>query len=68
MATKLCKIPANCISILTKNMIYFIQQFSVFFVILHQICVIFVFYSNLLLGNVLPWLPTVQSHYNDNLT
>ena len=70
MATKLCKVPANCIIILTWNIIYLIQeyQFSVFFLILHKICVVFIIYLNLLLGNVLPWLPTIQSDYNDNLT
>ena len=38
-----------------------------FFLILPTICMFFVIYLNLLLGNALPWLPTIQSHYNDNL-
>ena len=50
-------------------MILFIQKrpFCVFFQILHQIDGFFIIYQNLLLGNMLPWLPTIQSHSKEKL-
>ena len=70
MATNLFEVPGRYFDILTWNMIFLAQKspFPVFFQILHQIDGFFIIYQNLLLGNVLPWLPTIQSHSKDKLT
>ena len=50
-------------------MIFYIQKraFRVFFQSLHQIDWFFIIYQNMLLGNGLPWLPTIQSHSKEKL-
>ena len=67
MATNLFEVPDKYLDILTWNMIFFTheKQFCVFFQILHKIYGFYDIYYNLLLGNVLPWLPTIQSHYKE---
>ena len=69
MATNIFEVSDKYFEILSWNMMYFTQKrpFCVFLLILHRICGFFIIYYNMLLGNVLPWLPTIQSHSKEKI-